>query len=171
MWLLLGIGKDIRMMRPHRTLSALGLALAVAACGSFDTSELRLNPFASTIRVENNVLAPTAALTTGPAPPSEYIGPDGSCPGASSDPNAPTAAGISLSMTECEVVRRAGSAPRVETNGPPGPAREAVLTFDTGDRAGIYRFRSGRLVSVERLPGAPAAERPVPKKKKTRART
>ena len=159
------------MKRLPHTLSALGLALAVASCGSFDTSELRLNPFASTIRVENNLMAPTTALSTGPAPASEYVGPDGSCPGTSSDPNAPTATGISLSMTECEVVRRAGSAPRVEANGPPGSARESVLTFVTGDRAGIYRFSSGRLVSVERLPAPPAAERPAPTKKKTRTPT
>jgi len=87
--------------------------------------------------------------------------PDGSPPVAAApetppDAAAPTAAGIALDMTECEVVRRAGTPQRFEVASTEGGERSVVLTYQGGARPGIYRFLSGRLVSIERAGDAPA---------------
>jgi hypothetical protein len=71
----------------------------------------------------------------------------------------PSGGGIALDMTECEVVNRAGTPERFEI-GSEGNRRTVVLTYLRGERSGIYRFVSGRLISVERAPEAPAPARP-----------
>jgi len=74
--------------------------------------------------------------------------------------------GISLSMTECQVVAVAGYTDRVEIGGNARGERETTLTYLSGERPGIYRFRGGRLVSMERV-----AEAPQPKKPQRAAKT
>ena len=66
-------------------------------------------------------------------------------------------------MSECEVVYRAGAPSSVQIGSLPNGDRTAVLTFESGPRPGIYRFASGRLVSVERAPEPP----PSPRQSKT----
>ena len=69
--------------------------------------------------------------------------------------------GIVLQMTECDVVRRAGAAEKVELGTGERGERSLVLTFTRGPWPGIYRFAGGRLFSIERLPGPePAQGRP-----------
>jgi hypothetical protein len=68
-----------------------------------------------------------------------------------------------LGMTECEVVRRVGQPLRVEIGNDERAERTAVITYLQGVRPGVYRFRGGRLMSVERVPEQPA---PKPEKKK-----
>src|SRR5262249_35077871 len=108
--------------------------------------------------------------------PTDLVGPDGQCAGtAEPDPNAdpgttpmPTQGAISLQMTECEVVRRAGTPENVEMGSSPRGDRTVVLTYSRGLRPGTYRFVSGRLQSIERGP-EPANARPqqkAPAKKK-----
>jgi hypothetical protein len=63
---------------------------------------------------------------------------------------APTA--IALEMTECEVVKRAGPADRVDITVNERGERIAAMTYAEAVRPGLYRFRSGRLFSIERLP-------------------
>jgi hypothetical protein len=68
----------------------------------------------------------------------------------------PTVQGaIVLQMTECDVVRRAGLAEKVDLGRNERGERSAVLTFTRGPWPGIYRFAGGRLVSIERLPAPP----------------
>jgi hypothetical protein len=110
-----------------------------------------------------------------PTGPADLVGPEGQCSGAAEpDPNAepgtlptPNQGGISLQMTECEVVRRAGTPERVEFGSTQGGERSVVLTYSRGVRPGIYRFAGGRLVSIERgpEPAAPARQKAAPKKK------
>jgi hypothetical protein len=105
----------------------------------------------------------------------DLVGPDGQCAGGRqeqpADPaaGAPAAVGVSLQMTECDVVGRIGAPDRVELGSTERGDRSAVLTYTRGARPGIYRFSGGRLVSIER--GAePAPERPkkaAPQKKRT----
>jgi hypothetical protein len=106
----------------------------------------------------------------------DLVGPDGQCAGGRqeqpADPAAgtPAAAGISLQMTECDVVGRIGTPDRVDLGSNERGERAAVLTYTRGTRPGVYRFASGRLTSIER--GAEAApERPKkaapPAKKRT----
>ena len=104
----------------------------------------------------------------------DLVGPDGQCAAARPEqaaeaaPGAPAAVGISLQMTECDVVGRLGTPDGVEFGSTPSGERSAILTYKRGARPGIYRFSGGRLTSIER--GAePAPERPkkaAPQQKK-----
>lgn len=82
---------------------------------------------------------------------------------------------ISLEMSECDVVKRAGVAQRVEigASGPGG--RSVTMTYLTGDRAGVYTFADGRLKSMERGPDqAPppkVAKKPAKKPASPKQRT
>ena len=80
--------------------------------------------------------------------------------------------GVSLEMTECEVVKRIGPAERAEI-GSNGSERTAVLTYIRGGRPGIYHFVGGRLSSIERAPEPPAPPKAAPRKPapKPKART
>jgi hypothetical protein len=106
--------------------------------------------------------------------PADLVGPEGQCAGAAEpDPNGepsapPAQGGISLQMTECEVVRRAGVPERVELGANERGERAVVLTYSRGLRPGIYRFAAGRLVSIERGPEPPPTRpkaSPPPKRK------
>jgi hypothetical protein len=114
-----------------------------------------------------------AGLTMRPVGPDDLLGPDGACasvsssalaatdnaPGTPADSATPAAGGIGLDMSECEVVRRAGTPERFDV-GNEGGERSVVLTYLRGARPGIYRFVAGRLVSIERAPEAPAQPKP-----------
>ena len=110
--------------------------------------------------------------------PDDLIGSDGSCaatriatPEPSPQPAAETegassnriasmalvqqgptvSGGIALAMTECDVAQRAGFPGNVEIGSEAGGDRTAVLTYRQGPWPGIYRFRGGRLVAIERV--------------------
>jgi hypothetical protein len=72
---------------------------------------------------------------------------------------------ITLDMTECEVVRRAGVATRADVGANPGQERTATLTFAGGDHPGVYSFTAGRLRSMELGPEPPVPSTKVVKKK------
>jgi hypothetical protein len=74
--------------------------------------------------------------------------------------------GIALGMTECQVVRVAGYTERVEIGGERGQ-RLVTLSYMSGSRPGIYRFRDGRLVTMDRVEVAA----PPPKKPQRVAKT
>lgn len=78
-------------------------------------------------------------------------------------PGAPVRTGVSLGMTECEVVRALGHTDRVEIAANERGQRSVTLTYLTGAQPGIYRFVAGQLVSLERAGEAPA---PQPVKRK-----
>ena len=75
--------------------------------------------------------------------------------------------GIALAMTECQVVQRTGFPERVDI-GAEGTTRVTTVTVTNGPSPGLFRFRGGRLVSIERV-GVPAQARPAksPKAKKS----
>jgi hypothetical protein len=111
-----------------------------------------------------------------PVADNELISADGFCAGmtapidanALTDPSAPMAeapqgsAAIAIGRTECEVARAAGRPDNVAVSSE-GGLRVAVLTYLHGERPGVYRFTSGRLVSMER-----AAEPPPPPPRNTK---
>jgi hypothetical protein len=106
----------------------------------------------------------------------DLVGPDGQCPsgpqlasGASGsagvaapgpDQAAPMLGGISLRMTECEVVRRAGPVEKADLAANERGERSLVLTYLQGPSPGIYRFTGGRLLSIERVPAPPLPGKP-----------
>jgi hypothetical protein len=65
---------------------------------------------------------------------------------------SPTA--VTFDMTECEVVKRAGPADRINIGVSARGERAVDLTYASAERPGLYRFRSGRLHSIESLPEA-----------------
>jgi hypothetical protein len=122
----------------------------------------------------------------------DLINPDGSCaivaeaaPAATDGvaPVAPESAlsgqgplpavqgGVALGMTECQVVQRTGF-PDTFNISAEGTERVATVTVTRGSWPGLYRFRGGRLVSIERV-DIPAPAKPVrsAKTKKTSAKS
>ena len=67
--------------------------------------------------------------------------------------------GIALAMTECQVVQRTGFPDRVDI-GAEGTTRITTVTATHGASPGLYRFRGGRLVSIERV-DVPASAKPA----------
>jgi hypothetical protein len=106
----------------------------------------------------------------------DLVGPDGQCAAAPSRQEQAAGAtpetaavGISLQMTECDVVGRLGTPSQVEFGTSPRGERSAVLTYTRGARPGIYRFTAGRLTSMERgaesAPDRPKKAAPQQKKR------
>ena len=83
------------------------------------------------------------------------VGADGACATPAQAPR-----GIALGMTECDLVAVAGPTDRIEIGADERGQRTAVLTYPGGDRAGIYRFTSGQLAVIERVPEEPRKEPP-----------
>lgn len=86
----------------------------------------------------------------------------GTMPAVATDADTLLGAGVALGMSECDVVYRAGAPSSVQLGQNPNGDRTAVLTFDSGPRAGIYRFERGRLAEMDRVAQAPPPE-PSPK--------
>ena len=108
-----------------------------------------------------------------PTTAEDLVGADGLCAAQSSSvatagepvlpPGTPTVqGGIALQMTECDVVRRAGLAEKVDVGTNERGERSLTLTFTRGPWPGVYRFDAGRLTSMERAP-IPNAPGPKPK--------
>jgi hypothetical protein len=89
-------------------------------------------------------------------------------PGSASEATVP--GGITLEMTECEVVQRAGAVQNVNIGTGESGERTAALTFIGGPRPGIYHFAGGRLKSMERGPEPPQQATPA-KRTKSKGKT
>ena len=108
-------------------------------------------------------------FTLRPVAQTDLVGPEGQCAGGPGQvapapgepvlpPSTPTVqGGIALQMTECDVVRRAGATDKVDIAANERGERAVTLTFSRGPWPGVYRFTGGRLISIERLNGPPAA--------------
>jgi hypothetical protein len=99
---------------------------------------------------------PPAPGAGGPTSPAAMLGGDAS--------SLVVDGGVGLGMSECDVVSRAGQPSSVQIGSTPGGDRTAVLTFDSGPRAGIYRFLRGGLIEMDAV-AAPAPPPQVAKKK------
>ena len=75
--------------------------------------------------------------------------------------------GVALAMTECQVVQRTGAPERIDISAE-GPERISTMTVTRGSSPGLYRFRGGRLVSIERI-DVPAPPKPAKTKAKKSA--
>ena len=100
----------------------------------------------------NQALYFTAGPQTGPA---------GAAPGALPPEVRGGPRGIALQMTECQVVGTIGYTDRVEISANERGERSVTLTYLSGDRPGVYRFRNGRLVSMERVAEPAQQKRPA----------
>jgi hypothetical protein len=177
MQLLKPIGLRPIVLRPKalRLLALAALVPAIAAC----STDLSLNNVTLAPKPDQLFRKPDWATFSGgkndfelrPITPADLVAPDGSCPieqgqargfaessGAGGPPQAaPPTGGISLQMTECDVVRRAGPVEQIDIGANERGDRVVTLTYIRGPSPGIYRFTGGRLASIERAPGPPPA--------------
>jgi hypothetical protein len=147
--------------------------------GGYTFSELqetqnRQKPAGAGDLVDANGACPPAPSAMPPAapPPDAAQGP-GVMPGAPASDSL-LGQGVGLGMTECDVVYRAGAPSAVQIGGGANGTRTAVLTFNSGPRAGIYRFEGGRLTDmdgVQTAESAPPVKKKVARKKPERAPT
>lgn len=104
---------------------------------------------------------PMAAAPQPVAPGSQIAGPP---PASDTDPLL--GRGVSLGMSECEIVYRAGQPNNVVIGKNPNGDRTAVLTYTSGPRPGIYRFERGQLQQMDlvQVPEPPPAAKTAKKK-------
>jgi hypothetical protein len=173
-------------------ISLLLLAPVLGACGSLPDMDSFRAPDSSTFfrplsvaNIKDKTLPPVTAEdivdasgrcagAVATAPPVNDVQSSGPTNVSLQDVGVPMMSGaIALDMTECDVVKRAGLAEKVEIGTNERNERSATLTYILGPRAGIYRFSEGRLRSMERAPEPPAPSKPAkpakgaPKSKQT----
>jgi len=95
--------------------------------------------------------AQAAAAAQASAPPPDRLQPAG-LGAASAAPQVQVFGGVSLGMSECTVARTLGTPSNVSISRSPKGKRRAVLTYNGGDRPGIYSFLSGRLIQIDATP-------------------
>jgi hypothetical protein len=156
-----------------RLVALAALVPAIAAC----STDLSLNNVTLAPKPDQLFRKPDWATFSGgkndyelrPITPTDLVAPDGTCPieqgrasgfaeqsGAGGAPAAPSG-GISLQMTECDVIRRAGPVEQIDIGANERGDRTVTLTYIRGSSPGVYRFTGGRLASIERAPGPPPA--------------
>jgi hypothetical protein len=174
-------------------LAAFATAIALAGCGADVTSQAWfVKPFDVSGRSAGYSFSELSETKKDqhPITPNDLVNANGSCPApvaaaapapapapdAAGGPTSPAAmpggdasslvvdGGVGLGMSECDVVSRAGQPSSVQIGSTPGGDRTAVLTFDSGPRAGIYRFLRGALIEMDAV-AAPAPPPQVAKKK------
>jgi hypothetical protein len=168
-------GLAVRFAAKISMLSAMpALVLGLGACAMPDTDSFRAPDASALFRpmsvtnYKDRILPPVAAA--------DLVDAGGGCadavaPATASGEGVPMVpAAIALEMTECDVVKRAGPAERVELSTNERRERTATLTYVNGQRPGIYYFTAGRLTSMERAPEPPPApakpaKRPAPAKR------
>jgi hypothetical protein len=165
------------------------VALCLSACATPDTtvpSAKLSDTFATPEWAKFTSTSPSAALRV--VTQNDLITADGRCAAVtmqSTDGSAPPESaeaalsgqgplpglqgGVALGMTECEVVQRTGSPERFDI-GVEGGDRLVTMTVTRGNNPGLYRFRGGRLASIDRVevPAPPrTAKQKAPAKKQS----
>ena len=168
------MGSVRRRTGNRRTLAAaiVALATSLAACGS--VQNMIPDPANFKLPDRSTFLPPTSSSYAAPISPTNAVGaPDlidgqGQCAGPTDAASAP-GRGVSLDMTECQVVRALGQPQALDATPEPGGRRRVVMTYKSGERAGIYEFVDGRLTGIERggepppaVVRKPAAKKPRP---------
>jgi hypothetical protein len=163
------VGRWIGGQRWPARAAAAALALSLGACGSVvnmmpDVSSFRLpdrSTFVPTRASVKYTIAPTGAVGA-----ADLVDAQGQCAAPATPPAEETSShGVSLDMTECEVVRVLGQAQSIDFPSQ-GDQRRVVLIYRTGERPGVYEFTAGRLTGIERSDDAPpaVAKKPPPRK-------
>jgi hypothetical protein len=158
---------------PARAAAVAVLACNVAACSSIwnsmpDPGEFRLPDRSAFVPTTTNnfglPISPTTPVTT-----ADLVNAQGQCP---APPAASSTRGVSLDMTECQVVNTLGQPQSVDyASASAGlDQRRLTMTYTTGERPGVYQFTAGRLSSIERgneqVPPPPAAAKKPARKPK-----
>ena len=170
-------------MQMYLRMAAIAAALALAGCAVPDVDTLSKPDF--------QIFAPKATsamrdTSLRPVAPEDLVDAQGRCgvaavaagaegseqvpaPVPASVPMIPS--GVAIDMSECDVVKRAGQAEKIDLGTNERGERTATLTYTQGPRPGIYHFTAGRLTSMERAPEPATPARPTrPAKKPATAR-
>ena len=165
-----------------RLLALVALSSGVAACSSgSSTGSLLPQPNSILKRPDWTTFSGAKGeFSLRPVSSEDLVSADGQCAGAgltAGSANSTAGGGqqsaalvpgsVALQMTECDVVRRAGTPEKVDLGADERGDRTVVLTYTRGPLPGIYRFIGGRLAVIERAPGAPPAAATKPQKPKT----
>jgi hypothetical protein len=174
------------LVRHAATFAAVAaLAAAAGACAPSSLGEL---PSINLLPRPSEVTRPDWLTYSGgreqfelrPVTAADLVNADGQCapsaegapapePGPDGSPQPPVqSGGIALQMTECEVVRRAGAPGQLQVGADERGERATVMTYAQGPRPGIYRFRAGRLSSIERGPEPAPSTKAAPKAKSSK---
>ena len=161
--------RDTRTRRGAAVAAMVALAATLGACSAdLSLNNLTLTPKPDALPKNSNPSTQAwGRSSSGTVTTADLVGPQGQCPTpplapsqhvtsagpAQAEPLLP--GGISLEMTECDVVNRAGRVEKMELGVNARGERSLVLTYLSGPWPGVYRFASGRLVSVERAPATP----------------
>jgi hypothetical protein len=183
-------GSDlIGAYRPVLAALPLVATVVLAACSGPDLSQISVPKVDSSILVTPNFNEfQKREQALGPIGPHDLVDASGRCPAAASAPGTDVAGGgqagagstqaaqlsgrpIVLKMTECDLVGAAGAPQDIQLGANERGDRTVSLEYKAGVHAGIYRFVSGRLVSVERVEGAPAAPAQKPPARKPKQAT
>jgi hypothetical protein len=167
-----GVGRPAAVALP---LVVLGVVLA--ACSGPDLSQVSLPKVDTSILVTPNFNEfQKREQAQGPIGPHDLVDASGRCPaaggGQGTEGSTPAAQlsgrPIVLKMSECDLVGAAGAPQDIQIGANERGDRAVTLQYKAGVHAGIYRFVSGRLVSVERVEGAPEtpAQKPPARKPK-----
>ena len=179
-----GTGRPAAMALP-----LLVLSVVLAACSGPDLSQVSLPKVDSSVFVTPNFNEfQKREQAQGPIGPHDLVDASGRC-AASASVQGPDVAGggqagagsvpaaqlsgrpIVLKMTECDLVGTAGAPEDIQIGANEHGDRAVTLEYKASVHAGIYRFVSGRLVSVERVEGAPAAPAQKPPARKPKQAT
>jgi hypothetical protein len=135
----------------------------VSSNGGYTYSELketaRNRPITANDLVSASGGCPPPAEPT-PAPQAS------AAPGASPAAAAPSllGEGIALGMSECDVVHRVGTPTHLQLGTDSRGERTVVMSYDSGVRPGIYRFKRGRLTEMNDVQTASTPKREVAKR-------
>jgi hypothetical protein len=185
------LGNDLRGAgRPVLVALPMLLTAVLAACSGADLSQVSLPKVDSSVFVTPNFNEfQKREQSQGPIGPQDLVDASGRCPAAAAPAQAPDVAGggqgtqgatpatslsgrpIVLKMTECDLVGAAGAPQDIQIGANERGDRAVTLEYKAGVHAGIYRFVSGRLVSVERVEGAPQAPAQKPPARKPKQAT
>jgi hypothetical protein len=155
-----------------RGAAIIALASGITACGSIqnmipDPANFRLPDRSTFLPTTSNSYAyPLSPVN--PVGPADLVDGQGLCAGTTPVGSGAAPRGVSLDMTECELVRALGQPQAVDLTPQPGGQRRVVMTYKTGERAGSYEFVGGRLAAIERGDESPPAVAKKPPAKKTR---
>jgi hypothetical protein len=143
------------------TVAMLALVLGSGCSNMPGISDVKLMPKLSEVLPKPGVGSnQESAGLNRPVTSADLVDAQGLCAGGAGavadqgEAAALPAHGVGLFMTECQVVQVLGAPQAVNIARTPRGDREVTMTFLTTDQAGLYRFISGRLKSIERAPGA-----------------
>ena len=147
-------------------LAVVASAVATGACSNMPGwVDVKL-PSASTFLPTNaNSFNQAAINSSKPVRAADLVDAQGFCAGgagatASEGEPGTNLNAVALDMTECQVVKALGVPQATDITRNVRGERTVTLTYLGTERSGLYRFVRGRLVSIERAPGA-EPERPA----------